>query len=108
MAVLDDYLQGIYKLLKSQDSNGLQKFMRVEPGNLPAVFEQLCQELRKSYANNKAIERKITQHIPLDDDEEGGTSPSFQTLVQIYLQYWRDTDFNDLIDAHSQLTTLTK
>ncbi|KAH8590517.1 COP9 signalosome-like protein complex subunit 12 [Bisporella sp. PMI_857] len=107
MAVIDEYLKGIYGLLKEQNADELQRYLRVEPGNLPAVFDQLVQELRASFTNNKAIDRKINQHIPLDDEEEGGTSQSFNTFIQTYLQYWRDVNFQDLLETHVKLSALT-
>ena len=108
MAIIDDFLKEIHKLLKTQNSIELANYLRVEPEGLSDVFKALCQELKSSYHNDKGIERKVETHIPLDDDDEGGVSASFHAFIQTWLRYWRDVDFSDLVETHSQLTQLTK
>lgn len=108
MAIIDNFLQEIYKFLKTQNSVQLANYLRVEPEGLSDVFKALCKELKDSYHNDKGIERKVETHIPQDDDDDGGVSASFHAFMQTWLRYWRDVDFSDLVETHSQLTQLTK
>ncbi|KAG9240974.1 COP9 signalosome-like protein complex subunit 12 [Calycina marina] len=106
MAVIDEFLKDIFKFLKAENSAELANYLRVEPDGLPDAFQQLCQELKDLYHNDKAIERKVSTHIPEDHDHEA-VSASFQFFIQIWLQYWRDVDFTNLVTTHAQLFSLT-
>lgn len=112
MSVLDTYLQGIDDLLKAKNSEELQKWLRVEPADdLPPTFFQLSQELRTSYRDGNALERKITKLLPESDEpkEDEGTSwPGFLVFMREYLEYWRDVNFEDLLETHSQLSGIAK
>jgi hypothetical protein len=110
MSVLDGYLRSILGLLRSKNSEELKLYLRVEPP-LPEQFIQLSQELKTSYRDNKALERKVEQLLPESENatpEEANVWPGFLAFIQEYLQYWRDIDFDDLLGTHQQLSALTK
>jgi hypothetical protein len=110
MPVVDDYLSGVSQLLRKRDSTELKLFLRVEPP-LPDNFSQLSQELKTSYRDSSVLERKITKLIPENDDdkpEEGDVWPGFLAFMKEYLEYWRDVNFEDLLETHSQLSGLAK
>jgi hypothetical protein len=112
MGALDDYLQGIAKLLKTKSSDELQRWLRVEPSpDLPSEYHDLSQDLKRSYQDGNALERKIAKLLPENEDakEDEGTSwPGFLVFMKEFLEYWRDLNVEDLLETHSQLSGLTK
>jgi hypothetical protein len=112
MAVLDEYLQSVANLLKTKDTEELRKYLRVEPTNdLPPIFWQLKEELKSSYHDSNVLERKITKLLPENQEpreDEGTAFPGFLVFIQEFLEYWRDSDFEDLLGTHTQLSALAK
>lgn len=108
MAILDDFLRSISKFLRTRDDRQLQLYLRVEPP-LPDQFLQLGQELRTSYQNGDALESHIQKLIPENEDYSspmGDVWPGFIAFMKVYLEYWRDVNFEDLLGTHSQLSVL--
>lgn len=112
MAIVDEYLKSILGLLRSRNSIELQFYLRVEPDpQLPDNFLRLSQELKASYRNSDVLERHIAKLLPENDDakpDEGGVWPGFLAFIKEYLEYWRDVNFDDLLETHSQLSGLAK
>jgi len=110
MSVIDNYLRGVAQFLQTKNSSGLRLYLRVEPP-LPEQFVQLSQELKASYRDGDVLERKITNLLPENDDEnnkEGDVWPGFLAFIKEYLEYWRDVNFDDLLETYSQLSGLAK
>ncbi|RDL35690.1 Uncharacterized protein BP5553_06302 [Venustampulla echinocandica] len=108
MAILDGFLTSISGFLRTRDDLQLRLFLRVEPP-LPEQFVQLSQELKASYRDGKVLERHLTKLIPENEDEygeEGDVWPGFLAFMQEYLEFWRDVNFEDLLETHSQLSSL--
>lgn len=112
MAILDEYLKSILDLLRAKNSAELQLYLRVEPDpQLSNKFLQLSQELKASYRNGDILERHIAKLLPESDDpkaDEGDVWPGFLAFIKEYLEYWRDVNFDDLLETHSQLSGVTK
>lgn len=112
MAIVDEYLQSILDLLRAKNSTELRFYLRVEPDpRLPDNFLRLSQELKASYRNGDVLERHITKLLPENDDakaDEGDVWPGFLAFIKEYLEYWRDVNFDDLLETHSQLSGLVK
>lgn len=112
MAIVDEYLKSILNLLRAKNSVELQFYLRVEPDpQLPDNFIRLSQELKASYRDGNVLERHITKLLPENDDskpDEGDVWPGFQAFIKEYLEYWRDVNFDDLLETHSQLSGLAK
>jgi hypothetical protein len=112
MAVLDQYLAEILTLLKTKNASELRFYFRVEPP-LPDMFLQLSQELKTAWRDSNALEQHIAKLLPIrenDDDkaEEGNAWPSFLVFIKEFLEFWRDVNFSDLLETHSQLSGLVK
>jgi len=110
MAILDGFLTSISGFLRSKDAAQLQMYLRVEPP-LPEQFTQLSQELKASYRNGDHLERHITKLIPENDDgkaDEGDVWPGFLVFMKEYLEFWREVNFDDLLETHSQLSGLVR
>lgn len=108
MAILEEFLESILRFLRTKDSANLQLWLRVEPP-LPDHYFQLGQELRASFQNSTALERQIAKLLPDDPDasyEDGNVWPGFLAFMKDYLEFWRDVNFEDLLETHSQLTAL--
>lgn len=113
MAIVEEYLNSILKLVETKNSKELQSYLRVEPDpQLPDSFAQLSQELKTSYFDSKILEQQITDLLPTREDEDrpedGNIWPGFLAFIQEYLEYWRDVNFADLLETHLQLSNLTK
>ena len=110
MPILDEFLTSISKFLRTRDAIQLRLFLRVEPP-LPDQFLQLSQELKASYRDGDILERHIEKLIPYNDDgkaDVGDVWPAFLIFVKEYLEFWRDVNFDDLLETHSQLSNLAK
>lgn len=110
MAILEEFLESILKFLRTKDSINLQLWLRVEPP-LPDHYFQLGQELKASFHNSSTLERQIAKLLPDDPDasfEDGNVWPGFLAFMKDYLEFWRDVNFDDLLETHSQLTALAR
>lgn len=110
MAVLDEFLSSLSRFLRAQDARQLQLYLRVEPP-LPDHYERLKHELRTSYKSVDAIDSRIDQLVPDNDNigpEHFGPWQGFRTFVKLYLEYWRDVDFDDLLGTFTRLTAVTR
>lgn len=110
MPIIDEFLASISNFLKTKDALQLQLFLRVEPP-LPDHFLQLSQELKASYRDSNKLEAHIAKLVPEADDgnaEIGGAWPGFLAFLQEYLEFWRDVNFGDLLETHTQLSSLAK
>ncbi|KAI9642171.1 hypothetical protein NHQ30_008973 [Ciborinia camelliae] len=108
MAILEEFLESILKFLRTKDSVNLQLWLRVEPP-LPDHYFQLGRELKTSFQNSTTLERQIAKLLPDDPDagfEDGNVWPGFLAFMKDYLEFWRDVNFEDLLETHSQLTAL--
>lgn len=112
MAVLDDYLRGVLGLVYNKDADELKQYLRVEPINLPPVFLELRKELHASYRSSKVLEQKIDTVLALSNDDPnpdvGEIWPGFQGFMKDYLEYWRDVEFEDLLETYNLLFALAK
>jgi hypothetical protein len=110
MTILEEFLESILKFLRSKDSVNLQLWLRVEPP-LPDQYFKLSQELKTSFKDSNVLEREIAKLL-LDDPnasyEDGNVWPGFLAFMKDYLEFWRDVDFDDLLETHSQLTSLAR
>lgn len=106
MAILDEFLLSIQSFLKAKDADNLRLWLRVEPP-LPH-HSKLGLELKAAYKDTSALDRYITKQLPdnYDAPEEGSSWPGFLALMKEYLEFWRDVNFDDLLETHSQLTAL--
>ena len=110
MAILEEFLESILKFLRAKDGTSLQLWLRVEPP-LPDHYFQLGRELKASFKNSTALERHIAKLLPDDPNasyEDGNVWPGFLAFMKDYLEFWRDVDFEDLLETHSQLTVLAR
>ncbi len=123
MAILDEFLSSLSGFLLTKDQLQLQLFLRVEPP-LPEQFQQLRIELKSGRHDRKRLEQHIDRLIPIRADEkeekdkdkrgergkreEGDAWPGFQNFIREFLEYWRDVNFEDLVETHTQLTAVVK
>jgi hypothetical protein len=110
MPIVDEFLSSISNFLGTKNSLQLQLFLRVEPP-LPDQYLQLSQELKSSYRDGNKLELHIGKLVPEADDgdaEVGGAWPGFLAFLKEYLEFWRDVNFSDLLETHTQLSNLAK
>jgi nuclear mRNA export protein PCID2/THP1 len=110
MAIIEEFLSSILRFLRTKDAANLQLWLRVEPP-LPDQYYQLGQELRQSYSDSKALEKYIEKLLPENSNgkaDEGDTWPGFLAFMKEYLEFWRDVNFDDLLETHNQLSGVVK
>ncbi|TVY54335.1 PCI domain-containing protein [Lachnellula cervina] len=108
MAILDEFLTSISGFLRAKDALQLKSWLVVEPP-VDDQYYQLAQELKVSFRDGDHLERRITKLIPENDDgkaDEGDVWPGFLVFMKDYLEFWRDVNFEDLLETHSQLSGL--
>lgn len=81
------FLTSISSFLHAKDASSLASWLVVEPP-LPQEYAQLSIELKSN--------------IPSFNDGW----PSFTAFIKEYLEFWRDVNFEDLLQTHAQLTAL--
>ncbi|KAH6673552.1 COP9 signalosome-like protein complex subunit 12 [Halenospora varia] len=108
MAVLNGFLTSISGFLRTKDAVQLQVYLRVEPP-LPDDYTQLSRELKASYQDSEKLDKLIERLIPENDNgkaDEGDVWPGFLAFMKEYLEFWRDVNFEDLLETHTQLSAL--
>ncbi|TAQ86443.1 hypothetical protein B7494_g5229 [Chlorociboria aeruginascens] len=109
MAIIEEFLSSILTFLRTKNASQLQDWLRVEPP-LPDHYTQLSRELKTSYCDSNYLERYIAKQLPENDNaqpDEGDVWPGFHAFMKEYLEFWRDVNFDDLLETHSQLSALT-
>jgi hypothetical protein len=109
MAVLELFLSSILKFVRAQDATSLQDYLRVEPP-LPDNYAQMAKELQR-FQNTTQIETFVTTSLPEKPANSGGDGdvwPGFIAFMVDYLDFWRNVNFEDLLNTHAQLNQLVK
>jgi len=110
MTILDEFLKEVLDFIRTKNASKLQLWLRVEPP-LPDIYFQLAQLLKAEYRNDSALDKHVTKLLPESDTtnaNEGDVWPGFQGFMKEYLLFWRDVDFGDLLETHTQLATVAK
>ncbi len=110
MTILDEFLAEILGFIKTRNASNLQLWLRVEPP-LPNHYYRLKREVKAKFNDNEALEKHVIQHLPETDTTnpaEGDVWPGFHALILEFLIFWRDVDFQDLLETHGQLSSLVK
>lgn len=110
MAVLEQFLASILSFLRNRDAASLRDWLKVEPP-LPGQYYQLGRELQSSYRDGDALEQYIAKLLPEDGNAKadvGDVWPGFLAFIKEYLEFWRDVNFDDLLQTHQQLSDLVK
>lgn len=110
MAIIEEFLSSILIFLRAKDATKLQLWLRVEPP-LPDQYRQLGRELQQSFSDSKTLEKHIEKLLPENSNgkaEEGDTWPGFLSFMKEYLEFWRDVNFDDLLETHTQLSAVVK
>ena len=110
MAVIEEFLSSILTFIRTKDAAKLQDWLRVEPP-LPDQYYQLGKELQQSYHDSNALERYVAKLLPENNSakaDEGDIWPGFLAFIKEYLEFWRDVNFEDLLETHLQLSGLVK
>lgn len=97
--------------MKAQNSTELRNWLLVEP-NASQTYHNLASELRSSFRpGGKSLEDLVEKCLPEEDDVPDGEAtpwPGFVAFMTDYLQFWRDVNFDDLLQAHALLGGVVK
>jgi hypothetical protein len=110
MAILEEFLSSILTFVRAKDATKLQLWLRVEPP-LPPEYAQLSAQLKASYSDSNALEGYIEKLLPENNNAkaaEGDVWPGFLAFMKEYLEFWRDVNFDNLLETHGQLNGLVK
>ncbi|KAK3391008.1 hypothetical protein B0H63DRAFT_129772 [Podospora didyma] len=108
MSLLITFLTTLKNFVKLQDGNGLRSWLLIE-SNVSESYYQLSRELKSGFQNSSAIEKLVDKCLPEEDDVPEGMGspyPGFNTFIREYLEYWRDVDFNDVVNIHARVSGL--
>ena len=77
------------------------------------MFQKLSQELKTSWHDTDTLQQHIAKFLPIPKTEEGKAEvgspwPGFVAFIKDFLVFWRDVNFSDLPETHSQLGALVK
>jgi hypothetical protein len=97
MSLTTKFLSSISQFLHTKDAASLADFLRVEPP-LPQTYWELSQELKRGIDVEKAVDS-------IDNDDAW---PGFLVFLKEYLEFWRDVNFEDLLETYFQLSALVK
>lgn len=116
----DRFLQAVAQAVAAKKGPMLRDLMRVEPqlNDSDAEWFGLGEAVRQRYAassadSSKRLEARCEKLLPAEPDlgsraDSGYAWPSFIQLCRAYLEFWRDVDFNSLVDVHRSLSSLVK
>lgn len=114
MGLLVQFLSHLRNFVRQQDGKQLRSWLQVEP-NASQTYYDLATELRKGFSqdfqNGNALDGVLEKCLPEDDDVSEGEAtpwPSFVAFVKDYLLFWRDANFENLLDTHTRLSGLVK
>ncbi|CAO1600604.1 hypothetical protein XANCAGTX0491_004290 [Xanthoria calcicola] len=105
---VDEFLDGIARLMKRKDGAQIQDFLHYEPP-WPSIYERMVAELRQTYpaAEHYGLERKCLEVLPAHEEGDGGGSfTSFVSFVAKYFAFIRDVDVSQLLETHDKLKAL--
>ncbi|KAI4258715.1 MAG: hypothetical protein L6R42_004947 [Xanthoria sp. 1 TBL-2021] len=105
---VDQFLDGIARLMKQKDGAQIQDFLHYEPP-WPPIYERMVAELRQTYtaAEHNGLERKCSSALPPHEEGDGGGSfTSFISFVAKYFAFIRDVDVSQLLETHDKLKAL--
>src|SRR3954452_7898527 len=110
MSLVVEFLSGIRRFVVAQNGDELRKWLLVE-NEVPDHYFRLKAELRSSFPDNgsDALEKLVDRCLPEEDDVSDGKGspwPGFNALMKVYLEYWRDVDFKNLVHLHANLSDL--
>ncbi|KAK4450049.1 cop9 signalosome complex subunit 12 [Podospora aff. communis PSN243] len=100
MSLVVEFLSGIRRFVLAQNGDELRAWLLVE-NNVPDHYYRLQAELKASFPDNgsDALEKLVDKCLPEEDnvsDVKGSPWPGFNSLMKVYLEYWRDVDFSNL------------
>ncbi|KAI9684362.1 MAG: hypothetical protein M1829_002172 [Trizodia sp. TS-e1964] len=111
---IDTFLSSINGFLRSRDAIQIADWLRVEPP-LPEVYYSLGAEVRLEFpkGSHESLEKKCETMLPEDsnrrlDDETGDSWPGFVMFMKEYLEFWRDVNFDNLLETYELLSGLVK
>jgi hypothetical protein len=109
--MLDEFLGNIYNFVITRDSNSLADWLQVD-APLSGPYGALQHELSDTYwEENNALEERLAASLPESDevrDDQGNVWPGFLVFIKDYLEYWRDVNFDNAVEAQELLATLIK
>ncbi|KAF4974200.1 hypothetical protein FZEAL_8878 [Fusarium zealandicum] len=109
MPLVLDFLTQIRKFIRAQNGDELRAWLQVEPGS-PQQYHNLAAELRSQF-RQQGLDNVIDKSLPQEDDVPDGQAtvwPGFVAFMKDYLAFWRDVNYEDLLNAHQLLSGLVK
>jgi hypothetical protein len=110
MSVTDVFLTSIHGFVRAKDASKLRDWLKVEPP-LPQQYSDLAAELKAKFSHGDSLERYIAKHMPENPNagpDDGDVWPGFLVFMKEYLEFWRDVNFENLLETHLQLSSLAK
>ncbi|KAK4204892.1 hypothetical protein QBC40DRAFT_147985, partial [Triangularia verruculosa] len=110
MSLALQFLTRIRGFALEADGASLKDWLQVE-NDVPDIYYNLAQEIRTTFPDNgtDALEKFVDKCLPEEDDVQEGKGspwPGFNSFVKDYLEYWRDVNFDDVVNVYTRLSEL--
>ncbi|KAK4186868.1 mitochondrial acetyl-CoA acetyltransferase [Podospora australis] len=107
---IESFLSKLREFAIEANGQGLKEWLQVE-NDVPDIYYDLARELKGSFpaGRSNALEKFIDQCLPEEDDVaegKGSPWPGFNSFIKDYLEYWRDIDFDNMVQVHARLSDL--
>jgi nuclear mRNA export protein PCID2/THP1 len=111
---IDLFLNYLRKFLSSKNGASIADYLRVEPP-VGQIYYKLKAEVQASFpkGSEARLDSRVNTALPESDvfdpeGKEGQPWPGFIDFVKGYLEFWRDVDYQNLVQTHQMLTSLVK
>ncbi|KAK4172150.1 putative COP9 signalosome complex subunit 12 [Triangularia setosa] len=110
MSLVVQFLTKIRGFALEADGASLKDWLQVE-NDVPDIYYNMAQEIKSTYPDNgsDALEKFVDKCLPEEDDVQEGRGspwPGFNSFIKDYLEYWRDVDFDDVVNVYTRLSEL--
>ncbi|KAK4651654.1 hypothetical protein QC762_601600 [Podospora pseudocomata] len=110
MSLAIQFLTKIRGFALEADGASLKDWLQVE-NDVPDIYYNLAHEIRSNYPDNgsDALEKFVDNCLPEEDnvpEGKGSPWPGFNSFIKDYLEYWRDVNFDDVVNVYTRLSEL--
>lgn len=110
MSLAIQFLTKIRGFALEADGASLKDWLQVE-NDVPDIYYNLAHEIRSNYPDDgsDALEKFVDNCLPEEDnvpEGKGSPWPGFNSFIKDYLEYWRDVNFDDVVNVYTRLSEL--
>ena len=105
---IDQFLSAIAGFVRQKDGVQIRDYLRVEPP-LDPIYESLANEVRAAYPKGSGLDKKCENLFKAQAfGADGEPWQAFTEFIKVYLEFFRDVSYANLLATHQLLTSLVK